>query len=126
METELTPEMMASFLPGKQHVPYSSPTQVAHYASIKPNEYNEVAYPDGPILKTHKPESLNRLHPGEDPLEYIMDNAVELDTLYKLKNSLRKVESRMTDEGKLENLSSLSVFDHVLKYVVTERMRDLY
>ena len=57
METELTPKMLA------------------HYAGGKPKEYDEVA--------THKPDSLNRLRPEDDHLEYIMDNAVELDMLYK-------------------------------------------
>ena len=83
-ENEPTPEMMLLVsllpgkLPGKQHVPYSSPTQLAHYARVKLNEYNEVAYPDGPILKSHKPESLNHLPSEEDPLEHIMDNRVKL------------------------------------------------
>ena len=95
-ENEPTPAMMllVPFLPGKQYVPYSLPTQMAHYARVKLNEYNEVAYPDGPILKSHKPESLNRLRPGEDPLEHIMDNAVKLDTLHKLKESLKKFLDR--------------------------------
>ena len=97
VENEPTPEMMLLIallpgkLPSKQCVPYSSPTQLAHYARVKLNEYNEVAYPDGPILKNHKPESLNRPHPGEDPHECIMDNAVELDTLEKSKKSLKKL-----------------------------------
>ena len=55
-----------------------------------------------------------------------MDNAVELDTLYKLKNSLKKAESRMSEEGKQDNLSSPDVFNHILESVVTERIRDLY
>ena len=114
VEIELTPEMMASFLPGKQQVPYFSPPQVAHYAGIKPKEYNEVA--------THKPDSLNRLHPEENHLQNVMKKAAQLDALYKLKNSLKEIESRMSEEGKRGNLSLPSVFNHILDSVVTERV----
>ena len=109
METEVTPEVKASSLPSNQHVPYFLPTQTAHYAREKPKENNEVTY-----LSSHKPvlESLSNPCPGEDTLKYIMDNAVELDTLYKSKNSLRKVESRMTEKGKRDKLSSPRVFNH--------------
>ena len=75
METEFTPKMMASFLPGKQYVPYSFPPQVAHYAGVKPKEYDEVA--------THKPDSLNRLRPEEDHLQNVMKKAAQLDALYR-------------------------------------------
>ena len=71
---------------------------------------------------SHKPESLNRSHPGEDPLEYIMDKVTELDTLYKLKNSLKKAESQMSKEGKWDNLSLPNVFNHILEFVVKERI----
>ena len=127
-ENEPTPNVMLldSFLPGKQHVPYSLPTQMAHYARVKLNKYNEVAYPDGPILKSHKPESLNCLCPGEDPLEHIMDNAVKLDTLHKLKKSLKKVFNRMSLEGKQDDLTWPNVFNHILESVVTDRIRYLY
>ena len=123
MESELTPEMMASSLPGKQYAPYLSPTQTAHYARENPKENNEATY-----LSSHKPvlESLSNPRPGEDTLEYIMDNAVELDMLYKSKNSLKKVKSRMTEKGKQNSLSSSRVFNHILESLVTERIRDLY
>ena len=54
-ENEPTPAMMllVPFLPGKQYIPYSSPTQMAHYARVKLNEYNKVAYPDGPIFSSN-------------------------------------------------------------------------
>ena len=44
VEIELTPKMMASFLPGKQHIPYLSPVQTAHYAREKTTEKIEVTY----------------------------------------------------------------------------------
>ena len=65
METEFTPKMLA------------------HYAGGKPKEYDEVV--------THKPDSLNCLHPEEDHLQNVMNNAVQLGMLYKLKNSLREI-----------------------------------
>ena len=102
-------------MPGKQCVPYSSPTQLAHYARVKLNEYNEVAYPDGPILKNHKPESLNCPRPGEDPLERIMDNAVELDTLEKSKESLKKLFTQLVIDGNQDDLTWPDVFPHILK-----------
>ena len=92
VETEFTPKMVASFLPGKQYTPHSFPPQVAHYAGGKPKEYDEVA--------THKPDSLNRLCPEEDHLQNVMNKAVQLDVLHKLKNSLREIESRMSEERK--------------------------
>ena len=99
------------------------PTQTEHYAKKNLKGNNEVMY-----LSSHKPvlESLSNPRPREDTLEYIMDNAVELDTLYKSKNSLKKVESRMTEKGKQNSLSSPRVFNHILESLVMEGMRDLY
>ena len=100
METELTPKMLA------------------HYAGGKPKEYNEVA--------THKPYSLNNLRPEENHLQNVMKKAAQLDALYKLKNSLKEIESRMSEEGKRGNLSLPSVFNHILDSVVTERVWYFY
>ena len=88
VETERTPGMMASFLPGKQHVPYLSPTQTAHYAKEKPNEHDEVTYE--PTLMSHKPESLNRPRPGHT---------------VKVKEFLK--ESRISDVGRRETGQSI-------------------
>ena len=46
--------------------------------------------------------------------------------LYKSKNSLKKVKSRMTEKGKQNSLSSPRVFNHILESLVTERIQDLY
>ena len=119
METQITSRVKASSLPINQQVPYASPTQTAPYAKKDLKGKNDFTqFPSRkPVL-----EGLSNPHPGEDTLKHIMDKAVELDTLYKLKNSLRKVESRMTEKGKQNSLSSPRVFNHILESLVTEEM----
>ena len=68
METELTPKMLA------------------HYAGRKSEGHEEAP--------THKPNNLNRLPPEEDHLQNVINKAVKLDELYKLKNSLQEIEYR--------------------------------
>ena len=113
-EDEPTPAVMllVPFLPGKQYVPYSLPTQMAHYARVKLNKYNKVAYPDGPILNNKNDDGLNC--PVEDPPEQILNNAVKLDTLHKLKKSLEKFFTRLLLEGNQDNLTWPDVFPHIL------------
>ena len=87
METQVTPEVKASSLPSNQQVPYTSPTQTAHYAKKNLKGNNEVTY-----LSSRKPvlEGLSNPHPEEDTLEHIMDKAVELDMLYIVKEILKE------------------------------------
>ena len=85
VEDESTSDIMFLFalLPGKQpdgqQVSYSLPIQLAHYARVKLNENNAVAYPNGPTPKKHKPENLKHPHP----------HLVELDSLESSKKSLK-------------------------------------
>ena len=73
METELSPKMLA------------------HYAGRKPKEYDEVV--------THTPDSLNRLCPEKNHLQNVMKKAAQLDVLYKLKNSLKKLSPGCRRKG---------------------------
>ena len=95
VEDESTSDMMLliALLPGKlpnrQQVSYSSPIQLAHYAKVKLNEYNVVAYPNRPILKKHKPENLNFPHP----------HLVELESLENSKKSLKALFTQVVIDG---------------------------
>ena len=108
VETQITPRVKASSIPINQQ---------AYYAKKNLQGNNEVMQ-----FSSRKPvlEGLSNPHPGEDTLEHIMDKAVELNTLYKSKNSLKKVESWMTEKGKQNSLSSPKVFNHILESLVTE------
>ena len=54
---------------------------------------------------THKQDNRSPLSPEEDHLQNFMKKAAQLDAHYKLKNSLKEIESRMSEERKQGNLS---------------------
>ena len=103
-------------LPDRQQVFYSSPIQLAHYARVKLNEYNAVAYPNWLIPKKHKPENLNCPHP----------HLVELESLENSKKSLKALFTQLVIDGNQDNLTWPDVFPHILKTMVTERVHCLY
>ena len=69
---------------------------------------------------------MNRPHPGEDPRECIVDNAVELDALEKSKKSLKTLFTHLVIDGNQDDLTWPDIFPHILETMVTERVRCLY
>ena len=112
--------LLIALLPGKlpdiQQVSHFSPIQLAHYARVRLNEYNAVAYPNGPTSKKHKPENLNRPHP----------HLVELESLENSKKSLKALFTQLVIDGNQDNLTWPDIFPRILETEVTERVRCLY
>ena len=110
-------------LPDTQQVSHFLPIQLAHYARVRLNEYNAVAYPNGLILKNRRPGNMNCPHP----------HLVELEALENSKKSLEAYFNQLVIDGNQDNLTWPDVFPRNSKRrlrrgftVSTENRRQIY